>query len=352
MKAEYFSVKKNNIVLGLIISMVMTLIVSVPRSMVLNSRDANSISGVALYSFIFSLVIWFAHLYLINSATFSNRIKNSLWRGFISILLVAVVSYFFCDRFLAGIFRNLYQLDELQQMDKHPGLLFARNIFRGIIYYYILFYQKVTEDKKNDEIEIQRLKQLQLEAKIASLKEQLSPHFLFNTLNTLSTLTKEKEAQQLITELANVYRYVLQYKNKEVVELRQELEFIGSYWYILEMRFGDSINLSIKIADDLLHSFIPPLTLQLLLENAVKHNITGVQRPLIVTVYSDGQKLFVDNTYQPRTSEMPSTGEGLNNIAQQYRLLFRQEIEINQGAETFRVSLPVIKEYHSPSNNQ
>jgi len=352
MKAEYFSVKKNNIVLGLIISMGMTLIVSVPRSMALNNRDANAIFGVALYSFIFSLVIWFAHLYLINNTAFSTRIKSSLWRGFLSILLVAVVSYFLFDRFLSEVFRDLFHLDDFQQMDKRPGLLFARNIFRGIIYYYILFYQKVTEDKKNDEIEIQRLKQLQLEAKIASLKEQLSPHFLFNTLNTLSTLTKEKEARQLITELANVYRYVLQYKNKEVVELRQELEFIRSYWYILEMRFGDSIDLAVSISGDLLHSFIPPLTLQLLVENAVKHNIVSVQKPLIVTVYSDGQKLFVDNTYQPRTSELPSTGEGLSNIAQQYRLLFGQEIEINKGAETFRVSLPVIKEYHSPSNNQ
>lgn len=351
MKAEHFSVTKNNTKLGFIISIGMTFIVSVPRSMALNNRDTTAVFAVALYAFIFSVVIWFAHLYLINNATLANRIKNSLWRGFLSILLVAVVSYFLCDRFLAGIFRDLFHLDDFQQATKRPGLLFARNIFRGVIYYYILFYQKVAEDKKNDEIEIERLKQLQLEAKIVSLKEQLSPHFLFNTLNTLSTLTKEKEARQLITELANVYRYVLQYKNKEVVQLRQELEFIRSYWYVLEMRFGHSIDLAVSLSDDLLQSFIPPLTLQLLLENAVKHNIISAKKPLIVTIYSDGQTLFVDNTYQPRTSELPSTGEGLSNITQQYQLLFGQKIEINQGAETFRVSLPLITEYHTTNNN-
>jgi len=322
MKEKYLSGKKNNVVLGFIISIAIMLIASVPRSMSENGWDRNSIFGAALYSFIFSMVVWFAHLYLINNRIVSNRIANPFWRSFISIVLVALFSYILCDRFLSGIFRNIFNIDEFQLAAKRPGLLFMRNIFRGIIYYYILFFQKIMEDKKNAEIEIQRLKQVQLEAKIASLKEQLSPHFLFNTLNILSTLTKEKEAQNLISELANVYRYILQYKNKEVVELKQELDLIASYWYILKMRFGDSIDLIIEIDDELLDSVLPPLTLQLLLENSVKHNIAGLLRPLNIRIYSDGQFIFFENNYQPRKSELLSTGEGLSNIAQQYQLLF------------------------------
>lgn len=352
MKEKYLSIKRNNIVLGFIISIAMTIIASIPRSMSENGWDRSSIVGAALYSFIFSMVVWFAHLYLINNRIFLNRITNTFWRSFISIILVALFSYILCDRFLSGIFRNIYNIDEFQLADKFPGLLFMRNIFRGIIYYYILFFQKIMEDKKNAEIEIQRLKQVQLEAKIASLKEQLSPHFLFNTLNILSTLTKEKEAQNLITELANVYRYILQYKNKEVVELKQELDFIASYWYILKMRFGNSIDLIIEIDDELLDSVIPPLTLQLLLENSVKHNIAGLLRPLKVRIFSDGQFLFFENNYQPRKSELLSTGEGLSNIAQQYQLLFSEKIDINNVQETFKVSLPVIKGYNSHRNNQ
>lgn len=336
------TMKKNNILLGIIISIGMVVVASIPRFMTIDKWGQSSILGAALYSFIFSMTVWLAHLYLINNQTLYNRVANTFWRSFISIFLVALFSYFLCDKFLATIIGNIYQINEFQIVKDRPGLLFGRNIFRGVIYYSILFFQKTSEEKKNNEIEIQRLKQAQLEAKIASLKEQLSPHFLFNTLNTLSTLTKEKEAQHFIDELANVYRYVLQYKNKEVVSLGQELTFIESYWYILKMRFENSIHLTINIDNSLTNTILPPLTLQLLIENTVKHNIASTTKPLYVNIYNNDRYIIIENNHQPRKSELPSTGQGLYNISLQYNLLFDKTIEIQNNTKTFSVSLPII----------
>jgi|GEM_PF-208137 two-component system, LytTR family, sensor kinase len=340
-KASIFAtnMKKSNILLGLILSIAMTVIATIPRF----GWERNSMAGAALYSFIFSMVVWFAHLYLINNRWLSRKINQPFWQGFISIVLVAFLSYFLCDRILSGLITNLYHIDGFQKANNYPGLLFARNIFRSIIYYSILFTQKTMEEKKNNEMEIQRLKQLQLEAKLTSLKEQLSPHFLFNTLNTLSTLTKEKEAQNYIAELSKIYRYVLQFKNKEVVELKQELSFVESYWYILQMRFGEAIHLKIDVQDEWEQAIMPPLSLQLLIENTVKHNIASLQKPLFVHIYGSSSFLIVENNHQPRKSELPSTGEGLSNIAQQYQILFNQTIDIKKDVNNFSVSLPIIK---------
>lgn len=346
---ESYNVKQNNILLGFIISIGMAIIASVSRFMRIDAWEQSSIIGATLYSFIFSMVIWFAHLYLINNRSFCKKIDNPVCRSFISIILVALFGYFVCDRFLLEIIGNIYDIDDLPLIKGRPGVLFARNLFRSIIYYAILFTQKVMEEKKDAEIEIQQLKQAQLEAKISSLKEQLSPHFLFNTLNTLSTLTKEKEAQQFITELANVYRYVLQHKNKEIVLLKQELAFIESYWYILKMRFENSIHLTVNVNEEITNSVLPPLTLQLLVENTVKHNVASLDNPLHVRIYNDGQFLIIENNYQPRKSEMQSSGEGLSNILQQYNLLFGKDIDIKNEEKQFRVSLPIIKEHSSHS---
>ena len=339
--------KQRNIFLGIIISVGMTILASSSRFIATDALLGSSISA-ALYSFLFSMVVWFSHLYLFNNRTFSQLIKNTFWRSIISILIVALFSYLFCDRFLYEIIRNVDYIDESPILSKRPGLLFARNILRSAIYYFILFFQLAVEEKKNNELEIQQLRQAQIEAKISSLKEQLSPHFLFNTLNTLSTLTKEKEAQHFIAELANVYRYVLQYKNRDMVLLKQELVFIDSYWYILKMRFEDAIHLNVEIDEETADSLIPPLTLQILIENTVKHNISSPQRPLNVKIRHDAQYLIVENNLQLRKSEIPSTGEGLSNIMQQYSLLFDRNIEIKNEAETFSVRLPIIKKSNSP----
>lgn len=139
--------KQRNIFLGIIISVGMTILASSSRFIATDALLGSSISA-ALYSFLFSMVVWFSHLYLFNNRTFSQLIKNTFWRSIISILIVALFSYLFCDRFLYEIIRNVDYIDESPILSKRPGLLFARNILRSAIYYFILFFQLAVEKKE------------------------------------------------------------------------------------------------------------------------------------------------------------------------------------------------------------
>lgn len=192
-------------------------------------------------------------------------------------------------------------------------------------------------------MEIIQLKQAQLAAKLSSLKEQLSPHFLFNTLNTLSTLTQEQSVKSYVLELANVYRYVLQYKDIDTATVQQELDFIESYMYIVKARLEEAIDISINVSKKARNKKIPPLTLQLLVENAIKHNIASASRQLSIKIESNGEDfLSISNNLQLKKSVSYSNGIGLDNVMQRYRLLFHREISIEQDASSFTVKLPLV----------
>ncbi len=193
--------------------------------------------------------------------------------------------------------------------------------------------------------EAERLKKENLQSQLDSLKSQINPHFLFNSLSTLSSLVAEDaaKAEQFIEELASVYRYLLQTNEQPLTTLEQELHFIRAYFNLLQMRFGQSIGLEIAI-DTRYHAFLlPPLTLQLLVENAVKHNAALPTRPLLIRIYSDeANNLFVLNTLQKKTNLVPSNQTGLQNIATKYRLLKQAEVVVKQTDTHFQVLIPLI----------
>jgi len=193
--------------------------------------------------------------------------------------------------------------------------------------------------------EAERLKKENLQSQLDSLKAQINPHFLFNSLSTLSSLVTEDpvKAEQFIEELASVYRYLLQTNEQPLTTLEQELHFIRAYFNLLQMRFGASIKLDLAI-DERYHTYLlPPLTLQLLVENAVKHNTALPSRPLLIRIYSDeANNLFVLNTLQKKTNSIPSNQTGLQNIATKYRLLKQAEVVAKQTDTHFQVLIPLI----------
>ena len=192
-------------------------------------------------------------------------------------------------------------------------------------------------------MEITQLKEAQLQASISSLKEQLSPHFLFNTLNTLSSISKEENVKEYVTELSNVYRYLLSFQKKDAVTIEEELEFASSYIYIIKARMEEAIDIEININEETRKTKLPPLTLQLLIENALKHNVASVSKPLIILITDkDPGWLSVSNNFQPRIYTQPSTGTGLDNIRRRYHLLFGRDISIEQSEQFFFIKLPVI----------
>lgn len=227
--------------------------------------------------------------------------------------------------------------------NKRIYVLLLRGVLVSGLFYFINYYLHVLAEKQKSKIEIEQLKQAQLAANLSSLKEQLSPHFLFNTLNTLSSLTQEKMVKDYVAELANVYRYVLQYKELDTATLQQEILFIESYLYILKTRLENAIDVTMNVDNAVMYSKIPPLTLQLLIENAIKHNVASASRQLKIEIKNTTDNfLVITNNFQSKKTIQASTGTGLSNVLQRYRLLFNKEIIIEKTDTSFTVKLPII----------
>lgn len=198
-------------------------------------------------------------------------------------------------------------------------------------------------------LENEHFKQAHLRAQLLSLQQQISPHFLFNSLNTLKTVTRESGTKQFVIQLSHVYRYLLNINENSVTNLSEELDFIKSYLYILNRRFETALHVSVNVPDEYLNYLIPPLSIQLLIENAIKHNVISPDTPLNIEVYvNDNASLVVSNPNQPKKMPVESTRLGLQNIKDRFRLLFNQDISIEHTEEFFNVTLPLIpyERYH------
>lgn len=195
------------------------------------------------------------------------------------------------------------------------------------------------------QLEAEQLKKAQLQTQLDSLKEQVNPHFLFNSLNSLSSLitTDPNKAEEFVVEMSSVYRYLLRSNEEQLTTLQKELEFIESYNLLLKTRFASGFKPVIKVEEKMKEYLLPPMTLQLLVENAVKHNIVDPDTPLTVQLYTQDGKLIVTNNLQKKNKAVVSNKIGLSNIIQKYKLLNCADVEIKETANEFSVILPLIK---------
>lgn len=214
----------------------------------------------------------------------------------------------------------------------------------------LFFYYFVERQRSNKQLQEQflRAEQLQKEnfrAQLEALKAQVNPHFLFNSLNVLSSLVYKDPniAAQFIGQLSEVYRAILDSSTHQLVPLRDELKLIDAYIYLLKTRFGDNVRFEINVAPDKEHLELPPTSLQMLIENAVKHNGHTAQKPLFISIVSDGDALIVRNNLQPRLEEVNSTKVGLQNIINRYKYLSDKQVQVEQTAEEFIVKLPLLQ---------
>ena len=207
--------------------------------------------------------------------------------------------------------------------------------------YYVVSYWKSKQETKVKESKIIAG---QASAKFDALKNQLDPHFLFNSLNVLASLIEEnpKQATKFTTSLSKVYRYVLEQKNKELVPLEEELNFARTYMNLIKMRFEDSIVIDIPERASHEEYKVVPLSLQLLLENAVKHNQVTPSKKLHIKIYEEGNRLFIKNNIQSKQVIKKSSGVGLLNIKQRYHLLSNSEVEIIDDGNYFQVGIPML----------
>ncbi|MGB0523595.1 MAG: sensor histidine kinase [Flammeovirgaceae bacterium] len=225
---------------------------------------------------------------------------------------------------------------------KHFKTTFTATVIVGVFYESLYFFTRWKETI----VEKESLKHQQVRSQFAALKNQISPHFLFNSLNTLVTLIAENQelAIDFTQKLSEVYRYILQNKEKEVVSLRKELQFTDSYIFLLKMRFDKNLQVDIQVDDQYLALYIAPLSLQMLIENAIKHNEVSTARPLSIHISIENEDtIVVKNKLQRKRVMEPSTKTGLENIRKRYHHLSDRSIEVITTTSNFMVTLPLLK---------
>lgn len=199
---------------------------------------------------------------------------------------------------------------------------------------------------KNSAVQEEVLKREKISLEYETLKNQINPHFLFNSFSALSSLVykDQEKAVEFIRELSNVYRYVLEQKENELVELEKELEFVKAVAYLYKIRYEENliINYDLFINEG---DFVVPISLQILFENAVKHNVISDKLPLTISIIRENNSIIVINNIQSRTSMPPSSGIGLSNISKQYEMLTGKELVIENDGKTFKVKIPIVKDF-------
>ena len=307
---------------------------------VLRARREEMLSSllVLLGSFINAFLSWLWIQYIIQR----NRPAGYGWKALVAVTgcIVVSIALFYLLRDVAEV-RN--RMEVLQRSMKAVYfLLVARGLILGGFLYFIAFLLRMSALSQQSRLENARLKQENLQARLSLLQEQISPHFLFNSLGTLRTMVQEPPAREFIQRLSEVYRYLLGSRMADMVELKAELDFTQAYLHILRERFEDALIADIQIPAAYYNKTIPPSTLQLLIENAVKHNVATIETPLRIRIFVDGaDRLVVSNSLQRKTvaNESPGTGTGLSNIRERYRILTGSDISIKEEVDGFSVSV-------------
>lgn len=291
---------------------------------------------VLLFVNIFLLYICFRIEFWILTHFSSNRRKS--WLLFLAMLpLIGILSTIISQ--LLGIWfkgeLTTYQYSIIQFV-KYLAL-FIVSVFISQLIYLIIKNQERMEENKNISIE-------NLKNRYNALKNQTDPHFLFNSFNSLNGLIgyDDERAHEYLEQLSSVFRYTIQ--EHPVVTLSDELEFTGSYIHLMKIRYGEALSVKIQIPDGYQGCFILPFAIQTLVENAVKHNIVSLNKPLYLGIkMKEDETIIVENNLQPRQDVRYGTGVGLSNLNERYWLMFRKNISIEANDSIFRVEIPLIK---------
>ena len=202
----------------------------------------------------------------------------------------------------------------------------------------------LVDKSKVDALERERLKRKSLQNELDALKNQINPHFLFNSLNTLSFLVREdqKAAEKFIQKLAFLFRYMLQSKGQDVVEVSEELKVLESYIHLIQHRYRENFSVQINIDDDTLTSKVPILAMQMLMENAIKHNEISDKKPLHIEIFGSNREIGFRNSLQKRVGSVEGTNTGLTNLNTRVKLLMGKEVRISKSDKHFTVYLPTL----------
>ncbi len=266
-----------------------------------------------------------------------SRLFTGVISHFILSLCLSLLGFYFYTAINNGFsFLETYKLTSI----KLGILLFLISIVFQVIYFVLYSYYSYSILQ----IETVKLERNQVEHQLNALKSQISPHFLFNGLNTASSLIHKDEtkASLFIRKLAQMYAHVLKSYSNKLTTVEKELELVESYNFLISNRFGDKYNCEITIDNEILETKIPPLAIEMLVENAVKHNVLSEELPLKVSITNDDQFIYVENNITSTPKKVPSLQIGLKNINTRYVLLTGRGVVITNG-NRFLVKLPIIR---------
>ncbi|MEO5775337.1 MAG: 2TM domain-containing protein [Flavobacterium sp.] len=298
-----------------------------------------------LYTMMYSFFLGYANqmVFVYCDKKFSRE-RFSLKR-----IIVGFVSSFFVTLFvifLLRIFEDVVidgnSFAKYMSNEKITNYVFAIVMtFIVLLCFYAFYIYKAYSDSKVKE---QKIIAGTASAQFESLKNQIDPHFLFNSLNVLSSLIEENpdNAQKFTTSLSKIYRYVLEQKDKELVPVSEELAFAKTYMNLLKMRFENSITYEIPTDFNNDDARVVPLSLQLLLENTIKHNVVSEQKPLHIKIYIENNYLIVENNLQKKEVLQDRRGVGLQNIVNRYGLISERKMHIEESPSLFRVKIPIL----------
>ncbi|MEX0315027.1 MAG: 2TM domain-containing protein [Allomuricauda sp.] len=339
------------------VSLLITVLVAILSIFVFGDGDYSfeSIKRDIIISFIFSFGLTAVNSYYYDGMnirySWEKDPKKRLWIGAIGALFLTIITFGIL-RYLIHFYYQGLSIAEFLENETIDSYIIAivitiiASLFTHAFYFYRALQKK--------EVKKQKIIAGTASARFDALKNQLDPHFLFNSLNVLTSLIEEDpdQAQKFTTSLSKVYRYVLEQKNKDLVTVDEELNFARTYVRLLKMRFEDSIVFEIPEKSSIPDAKIVPLSLQLLLENAVKHNVVTSSKPLHLKVKEEDGMLVVRNNLQEKQVVKKSSGVGLQNIKQRYGILTDREVDITKTHSEFSVGLPMLTEQISVMETQ
>ncbi|MES2513139.1 MAG: histidine kinase [Bacteroidota bacterium] len=298
-----------------------------------------------LMSIIITIIIWEGNLRLDHflNARFSwvsSPCKRIMVQLPVTIIYTAVIMY------VSMLAFNMYVCKlPLESKNAFMSTSLIIGVMIAIILLSIEIGHQFFGHWKASLVEIEHHKTQVMQAQLQNLKSQINPHFLFNNMSVLSSLVykDQDKAVDFINQLSKVYRYLLDNKDNELVSLNEELAFIRSYTYLLQIRFDTNITFEINIPDEAKRKLLPPMALQILVENAIKHNEISEAQPLNVSIKTENDWLEVSNNLQLRSQSEPSCKTGLNNIRDRYSYFTEKLIDITEDAKSFHVKIPLLQ---------
>ncbi len=344
MKNPFSSAKLFRSIIGIVLA---NLFLALFISLLLLKGFSGNLSGFLsswTWGFVICITQWLGHGYIYNQLDkrFSWQeypVKRAIYNS-IGIIVYAVFAYLIVFLLMVRIIYGGFPENPLILAIKSSYYAILVSFGVSIILVTIGFFKKW----KSSLLEAERLKGEMLRYKYESLQNQINPHFLFNSFNVLSDLVYEdqKKAVHFIKQMSELFRYVLDSRDKELVPLADELEFISSFAFLLQTRFEDKLTISIDVRTEQ-DEMIVPMTIQLLIENCVKHNEISTKIPLVIKVTRKNDHIEVVNNLQLKQVGTDSKATGLSNIVQQYSYFTDKQIVIDQTDQYFRVNVPVLK---------